>query len=54
MAGVRGLDPFFGEHMNLKRMPHILIGGATGIALVMLAPLVISLSRTSSARNGAD
>jgi hypothetical protein len=34
---------FFGEHMNPKRAPHILIGGATGIGLVMLAPIVIGL-----------
>ena len=32
---------FFGEHMNAKRAPHILIGAATGIGLVMLAPIVI-------------
>ena len=32
---------FFGEHMNPKRAPHILIGAATGIGLVMLAPIVI-------------
>ncbi len=32
---------FFGEHMNPKRSPHILIGSAVGIGLVMLAPLVI-------------
>jgi hypothetical protein len=34
---------FFGEHMNPKRAPHILIGAATGIGLVMLAPIVIGL-----------
>jgi hypothetical protein len=34
---------FFGEHMNPKRTPHILVGAAAGVALVMLAPLVISL-----------
>jgi hypothetical protein len=34
---------FFGEHMNPKRTPHILIGGAAGIGLVMLAPIVIGL-----------
>lgn len=34
---------FFGEHMNPKRAPHILIGSATGIGLVMLAPLAIGL-----------
>jgi len=34
---------FFGEHMNPKRAPHILIGAAAGIGLVMLAPLVIGL-----------
>jgi hypothetical protein len=34
---------FFGEHMNPKRTPHILIGAATGIGLVMLAPIVIGL-----------
>jgi hypothetical protein len=34
---------FFGEHMNPKRAPHILIGAAVGIALVMLAPIVIGL-----------
>jgi hypothetical protein len=32
---------FFGEHMNPKRAPHILIGSATGIGLVILAPSVI-------------
>jgi hypothetical protein len=32
---------FFGEHMNPKRTPHILIGAAAGIGLVMLAPIVI-------------
>ena len=34
---------FFGEHMNPKRTPHILIGAATGIGLVMLAPTGIGL-----------
>ena len=34
---------FFGEHMNPKRALHILIGSATGIGLVMLAPLVIGM-----------
>jgi Protein of unknown function (DUF1097) len=34
---------FFGEHMNPRRAPHILIGAAVGIALVMLAPIVIGL-----------
>jgi hypothetical protein len=34
---------FFGEHMNPTRTPHILIGAATGIGLVMLAPIVIGL-----------
>lgn len=34
---------FFGEHMNTKRAPHILIGSAVGIGLVMLAPTVIGL-----------
>jgi hypothetical protein len=34
---------FFVEHMNPKRAPHILIGAAAGIGLVMLAPLVIGL-----------
>jgi hypothetical protein len=34
---------FFGEHMNPKRTPHILIGAAAGIGLVMLAPIVIGL-----------
>jgi len=34
---------FFGEHMNPKRAPHVLIGAAAGIGLVMLAPIVISL-----------
>jgi hypothetical protein len=34
---------FFGEHMNPKRAPHVLIGGAAGIGLVMLAPIVIGL-----------
>ena len=34
---------FFGEHMNPKKAPHILIGAATGIGLVMLAPTVIGL-----------
>jgi len=32
---------FFGEHMNPKRTPHILVGAATGIGLVMLAPIII-------------
>jgi inner membrane protein involved in colicin E2 resistance len=34
---------FFVEHMNPKRAPHILIGAAVGIGLIMLAPLVIGL-----------
>jgi hypothetical protein len=34
---------FFAEHMNPKRAPHVLIGAAAGIGLVMLAPLVIGL-----------
>jgi hypothetical protein len=34
---------FFGEHMSPKRTPHILIGAAAGIGLVMLAPIVIGL-----------
>lgn len=32
---------FFGDHMNPKRTPHILVGAAVGIGLVMLAPIVI-------------
>jgi hypothetical protein len=32
---------FFGEHMNPKRMPHILVGAAAGIGLVMFAPIAI-------------
>jgi len=32
---------FFGEHMNPRRAPHVLIGAAVGIGFVMLAPLVI-------------
>jgi hypothetical protein len=32
---------FFVEHMNPKKAPHILIGAAAGIGLVILAPLVI-------------
>jgi hypothetical protein len=34
---------FFVEHMNPKRSPHILIGAAAGIGLVMLAPTAIGL-----------
>jgi hypothetical protein len=34
---------FFGEHMSPKRAPHVLIGAAAGIGLVMLAPIVIGL-----------
>jgi hypothetical protein len=34
---------FFGEHMSPKRAPHILIGAAAGIGLVMLAPTAIGL-----------
>jgi hypothetical protein len=34
---------FFVEHMNPKRAPHVLIGAATGIGLVILAPSVIGL-----------
>jgi hypothetical protein len=32
---------FFVEHMNPRRAPHILIGAAAGIGLVILAPSVI-------------
>jgi|SRR5271165_802284 len=32
---------FFGEHMNPKRAPHILIGAAAGIGLLLLAPTAI-------------
>jgi hypothetical protein len=34
---------FFGEHMNPKRAPNVLIGAAAGIGLVMLAPSAIGL-----------
>ncbi|MGH8288274.1 MAG: hypothetical protein ACREV7_04490 [Steroidobacteraceae bacterium] len=34
---------FFGEHMDPKSAPPILIGAAVGIGLVMLAPIVIGL-----------
>jgi hypothetical protein len=34
---------FFVEHMNPKRAPHILVGAAAGIGLVILAPSVIGL-----------
>jgi hypothetical protein len=34
---------FFVEHMNPKRAPHVLIGAAAGIGLVILAPSVIGL-----------
>jgi hypothetical protein len=34
---------FFAEHMNPKRAPHVLVGSAAGIGLVMLAPLVVGL-----------
>jgi hypothetical protein len=34
---------FFGEHMSPRRTPHILIGAAAGIGLVVLAPLVIGV-----------
>jgi hypothetical protein len=34
---------FFVEHMNPKRAPHVLIGAAAGIGLVMLAPSAIGL-----------
>ena len=34
---------FFGEHMNPKSAPHILLGAATGIGLVILAPTVIGV-----------
>jgi hypothetical protein len=34
---------FFGEHMDPKKAPHILIGAATGIGLIMLAPTAIGL-----------
>jgi hypothetical protein len=34
---------FFGEHMNPKSAPRILIGAAVGIGLVMLAPIVIGV-----------
>jgi hypothetical protein len=32
---------FFGEHMNPRSAPSILIGAAVGIGLVMLAPFII-------------
>ena len=32
---------FFGEHMNPRSAPSILIGAAVGIGLVLLAPIVI-------------
>jgi hypothetical protein len=32
---------FFVEHMNPKRGPHVLVGAATGIGLVIVAPSVI-------------
>jgi hypothetical protein len=34
---------FFGEHMNPRSAPAILIGAAVGIGLVILAPLVIGV-----------
>jgi len=34
---------FFVEHMSPKRAPHILIGAAAGVGLVILAPSVIGL-----------
>jgi hypothetical protein len=34
---------FFVEHMNPKRAPHVLIGAAAGIGLVLLAPIAIGL-----------
>jgi len=34
---------FFGEHMNPTRAPHILVGAAAGIGLLLLAPIVIGL-----------
>jgi hypothetical protein len=34
---------FFVEHMNPKRAPHILIGAAAGIGLLILAPSAIGL-----------
>jgi hypothetical protein len=34
---------FFVEHMNPKRAPHVLIGAAAGIGLIILAPSVIGL-----------
>lgn len=34
---------FFVEHMNPKKAPHILLGAAAGIGLVILAPSVIGL-----------
>ena len=34
---------FFVEHMNPKKAPHVLIGAATGIGLVILAPSAIGL-----------
>ena len=34
---------FFAEHMNPKRAPHVLIGSAAGIGLVILAPIGIGL-----------
>jgi hypothetical protein len=34
---------FFVEHMNPKRAPHVLVGAAAGIGLVILAPSGIGL-----------
>src|SRR5208282_3099531 len=34
---------FFGEHMNPTRAPHILVGAAVGIGLLLLAPIAIGL-----------
>ncbi len=32
---------FFGEHMNAQRAPHILVGSAVGIVLLLVAPAAI-------------
>ncbi len=32
---------FFGEHMNPRRAPHILVGSAAGIGMLLLAPIAI-------------
>jgi hypothetical protein len=34
---------FFGEHMNPTRAPHVLVGAAAGIGLLLLAPIAIGL-----------